>query len=720
MRPLSSAPQGPTASNTSFYTVMSAAGTQGGSSRISASSGHPPSYSRPHPMQHASSPAVLLAAAGTAGLAATAYEHHYHKPLNLSRPSQDSFQPAISQLETYSSVAGPAPGSSISQVHSGHVHHQPPRKRGALGRFVEWWQDLEDVRKMEEYTEYIGVCRHCFDPRSAPGDAPRRHHYHRRGSRDRQHRVDKDSRYSSSSSSESETTRRRRSAQHRHSPRLDRRSSDRRSSTSYGIIELDSRSDRTRGDERSNTRERSVRTTLSESAEKPLSTSYRGQSQAQSTKRPRHEIYEEEEIRVRFEESSESEQEIGFFSSLFSPSSRAKRTDRSTGRQDLETDVRIVRDKHIGSNKRQRVIDTHKPRTSNATEALLGIGAVTAALVAADSHGSSHRAPRAGFMLQTNPYRPTPSHPQRDQGDESWESASESDASSSANSALAFGEYESEKLVKRRTSRESLSSDVSGTDRWGWRWRKNEHRRRSPVQDSRKHQSEEAQVIAAELQETFEAKEARGASRKGRSTKHLQHLDPQPISLSPDPASHNTVNDIPLYQPQPISPPRLAIFEAQSAAMGSSDRSFQRPGVHHTQSAPTKLRYLPWAEKSHLTYGKDSDISEDKTRILQESFGLSANRGHETQVAHSDYLLGVAAAVGGAALVGGGLVGVADHDVTEVTKRKNQRSSVRFAGIGDDEDEDTTAQHHSRRGSGSSDVSVIEPHIRNTDKQREG
>ncbi|KAL9013568.1 MAG: hypothetical protein Q9173_001746 [Seirophora scorigena] len=61
--------------------------------------------------------------------------------------------------------------------------------------------DPDGVAQFEEYTEFIGVCRHCFAPGSSPRDAPRRHNYRRRRSSERfgsSVRVDKDSRYWSS------------------------------------------------------------------------------------------------------------------------------------------------------------------------------------------------------------------------------------------------------------------------------------------------------------------------------------------------------------------------------------------------------------------------------------------------------------------------------------------------------------------------------------------
>ncbi|THZ09321.1 hypothetical protein D6C95_01288 [Aureobasidium pullulans] len=92
------------------------------------------------------------------------------------------------------------------------------RHKGPISKFVDWWKDHEDVRKMEEYTEYIGVCKYCFDPRSNASDAPRKHNRGSRRSSDslrrrsgdslhrsytngsRNSRVDKDARYHSSDS----------------------------------------------------------------------------------------------------------------------------------------------------------------------------------------------------------------------------------------------------------------------------------------------------------------------------------------------------------------------------------------------------------------------------------------------------------------------------------------------------------------------------------------
>ena len=116
---------------------------------------------------------IPLYAAGAAGAAAA-----YHQSHHSTAQNQYSAQ-------LYGST-------SMAQKH----HHIGP-----LGRFVEFWTDPDGVAQFEEYTEYIGVCRYCFAPGSSPREAPRKHHYRRRGSNERYGssiRVDKDSRYWSS------------------------------------------------------------------------------------------------------------------------------------------------------------------------------------------------------------------------------------------------------------------------------------------------------------------------------------------------------------------------------------------------------------------------------------------------------------------------------------------------------------------------------------------
>ncbi|KAE8145202.1 hypothetical protein BDV25DRAFT_144874 [Aspergillus avenaceus] len=95
----------------------------------------------------------------------------------------------------------PAPLYHGSPFQSGELAFQQ-RQRGPLDKFIDFWRDPEGVGMFEDYTESIGVCKHCFEPGTTSRDAPRKHeHKPRRRSSDRYSngsRVDKANRYTSS------------------------------------------------------------------------------------------------------------------------------------------------------------------------------------------------------------------------------------------------------------------------------------------------------------------------------------------------------------------------------------------------------------------------------------------------------------------------------------------------------------------------------------------
>ncbi|KAI9684229.1 MAG: hypothetical protein M1820_010901, partial [Bogoriella megaspora] len=121
----------------------------------------------------AAKPSTKPAGAGLA--AAAAYQHHH------DHSHHDQYHSNSIEGSAYHSPG--VHGQSFSPYAQGGMRMQHQHK-GPVSKFVDWWKDHEDVRKMEEYTEYIGVCRYCFDPHTAPGDAPREHHYRRRRSSD--------------------------------------------------------------------------------------------------------------------------------------------------------------------------------------------------------------------------------------------------------------------------------------------------------------------------------------------------------------------------------------------------------------------------------------------------------------------------------------------------------------------------------------------------------
>ena len=131
------------------------------------------------------------AATGVAGAAAGAYL------LNQHHQSQ-------SQQNSAYYANRPDPNFALGQNQSAFPQMQQRRRqkrRGPVGKFINWFKDPDGVAEFEQYTEAIGVCRDCFDPNSSPLDAPRKHHYHHHRQSGSRHgsttRVDKAYRYSS-------------------------------------------------------------------------------------------------------------------------------------------------------------------------------------------------------------------------------------------------------------------------------------------------------------------------------------------------------------------------------------------------------------------------------------------------------------------------------------------------------------------------------------------
>ncbi|KAK5124430.1 hypothetical protein LTR85_001647 [Meristemomyces frigidus] len=135
---------------------------------------------------------VPLYAAGAAAAGVAAYEMNQQHQQHSSQTNSTSY---------YSGGGGggnqgpPRPpvtpgggpymnGNGGGMDHQYHYHEH----KGPMTRLKDGLLNLisapEDVQRMEEYTEYIGVCKHCFDPRSSPYMAPRQHHYRGAGRRE--------------------------------------------------------------------------------------------------------------------------------------------------------------------------------------------------------------------------------------------------------------------------------------------------------------------------------------------------------------------------------------------------------------------------------------------------------------------------------------------------------------------------------------------------------
>lgn len=147
------------------------------------------------------------AAMGLAGAAAGAYMAHEHHDSHSGHAHQQATNGSGTYQVGYNQSAFP-----------GMQQQKLRRKRtGPLGKFANWWNAPQDVAQFEEYTEFIGVCRYCFDPNAEPGHGPRKHHYHRGVRRQSSRygsnlRVDKTYRHSSSDDDRKKSSRAKKAA----------------------------------------------------------------------------------------------------------------------------------------------------------------------------------------------------------------------------------------------------------------------------------------------------------------------------------------------------------------------------------------------------------------------------------------------------------------------------------------------------------------------------
>ena len=128
--------------------------------------------------------AAGAAAAGAAGLAAYEMNQHHQQ----SSSSQYGGMQSTRLPPSYGHTTGQHTAYTNSGGGAGMDHYHYHEHKGPMTKLKDGLLNLlsteEDVVKMEMYTEYIGVCKHCFDPRTSPYDAPRRHHYHTSSRRD--------------------------------------------------------------------------------------------------------------------------------------------------------------------------------------------------------------------------------------------------------------------------------------------------------------------------------------------------------------------------------------------------------------------------------------------------------------------------------------------------------------------------------------------------------
>lgn len=559
--------------------------------------------------QSSNTPMYAAGVVGAAGLAAAAYEHNHH--------SSNQYIPSTPQYST----------ASMAQRHRNH---------GPFGALMDFFKDPEGVAQFEEYSQIIGVCRHCFAPGSSPRDAPRKHFYGRRRSNERygsSTRVDKDSRYYSS---ESEGRRKNKSwlatglarygsAKVGESLFKQKDDSDDPYSVRTGRFSRN-------GDRRARHRSRSKeRVEIGITGDDKFGRKESRDNISNGTKRTTYSTRRHSRTRSRSNDGKNglTEAAIGaaLGTSMFASSSRRQshspqgtsvesqhKTQASSSERRRKTNKK-KRDKGFFSfangssssssvdlayggslNKQQssRKSDAKSREDKKAEAALIGLGAAAAALALNDGRQSHKRRgvkDNVGMKATKDHHRHTSiqSHRSKESSgnldDELWESAAE-DGYESVNSDLAYG------APRRRDSRASLSSESSGTNKWGWRWGSKKNRRTSsPRRKSADHSSISAIAGTAGPGLTNAAitspDRRQGNAMDSTSSLPLQHVYPVPTSdpsrfdvgregstaFSDRPVMSSRPEAVPIQHPRPIAPVSAAIYSNQTAY----DHSYSAP-----------------------------------------------------------------------------------------------------------------------------------------------
>lgn len=543
--------------------------------------------------QSSNVPLYAAGAAGAAGLAAAAYQHGH----------QSSSQ--------HGSVRPQNPMTPMAQRH---------RHQGPLGAVVEFFKDPDGVAQFEEYSEIIGVCKYCFAPGSSPRDAPRKHYFRKKRSNDSLGRVDKDNRYHSS---ENEGRRKKDKswlgtdlagyglAKVGESFFKQKNDFDDTYSVKTGRYTPDGRNQKSRRRSRSDD---GVETGIASDGKV-----YRKEAQGSlfdASKTTTHSSRRRARSRSRSKNGKSGINDVAIGASIGSSmAATSSRRRRSASPQGASVGSKHKKGEHsperrrkshkrkkrgffsIGSassstssidiahsSDRHRNSKQHSAKSKDDKEAeaaILGLGAAAAALALNEAR-NGHKRKGVKELVGVKETKASDIHDSshdHHSEDGVWESAPE-DEYESADSALAYGG------PKRKGSRDSLSSDSSGTDKWRWRWGSKKDRRGSPAK--RKfpdHSSLSTTVGTAEANSagapTMSPDQYQGYGVNSHSSFPLQQVFPIPTS---DPTQFDVGREasvasstrpalVPIQHPQPITPVSPALYSSQ-------------PPGEHSYSAP--------------------------------------------------------------------------------------------------------------------------------------
>ena len=292
--------------------------------------------------------------------------------------------------------------------------------------------------------------------------------------------------------------------------------------------------------------------------------------------------------------------------------------------------------------KSKKDLRSRKQSSDKTDAAILGLGAAATALALQQSHHNGKGKQRTDAPGLTNPNQIYAADGRKDShgryghhhgpDDDGWESASDDDHSS-VNSMLAYG-------ISSRSSRESLRSDYSGTEKWSWRWGGEKKKSKKP----RHHDSSVSVlgavtaaavggVVAAEGIHRYNERNHPVSSNAGLPP--MQHVVPystsdptafdvtrhsSTISLS-QPLTTVRPSPLPLQQPQPVSQVSTSVLKS----IAPLDHSYSAPvgpivynqASHQPQIAPSRV-----PPSSIPPFGHDA---------MPGSFPLQPNIPHDTQ-----------------------------------------------------------------------------------------
>ncbi|KAB8258103.1 hypothetical protein BDV32DRAFT_76244 [Aspergillus pseudonomiae] len=555
-------------------------------------------------------------------------------PSNVGHAGPSTYPDQLNAPPPY--IAGA--GETAYAAHPLHPHHAAlyhgapfqsgglafqQRQRGPLGKFLDFWRDAEGVGMFEDYTETIGVCKHCFEPGTSSRDAPRKHYYRpRRRSSDRYSngsRVDKTSRYSSS---EDEGRRHKKTStsswlpgmlagyaiksafknrdfEDTYSVRSGRAASS--ASDTENLSTLEKRSHTSRGiygrsrrrsyedlrdyeprrlshsGSRSSSRSKkhfAVRDAALEAAIEPV-----GDFESQP-RRHRSSSRSRSPRKTKSRKSSSSESSFvdisrpakksvgGGLSSFFTASSENRRKRQAKKRRSIfsfnnSSSSSLDADLAFGNGYAKRSSGKSKKRSKkkddNNVDAALLGLGATATAIVASTDRRSRRT--GEILARKEPPSTRLGYSSSATNDDAWEDVDSGDqSSSSVSSALAFG---GSGLYGNNAS---PSSD-SGTSLWGWRWGnkkgKKQKRMRSNVSDSRfpVNAAVAAGVLGtAAVAHDYNKRGRRTSEDAGSSAGNLQHVAPVPTS---DPSRFDAV--------------KVSSFPSQPALIRSGPIPLQQP-----------------------------------------------------------------------------------------------------------------------------------------------